>query len=396
MKATFNRGEFESKIQKIKELFDYYKTCNYRDNNYTLYLASGEAIKYCFNPNNIAHLLGINLDELKGKRLINGDTTEEMLDDLLNNVFKIGNMLKDGVITEKAIFSPYLDQKIDSFKDNLNIPYPDSIKFICKYNREINYTDKEIDGITADYIIARENDNNDIVLLLLKQVYDNNTMLMVPQSSRLIRNDEKMLDNLSLLLNNQQITYLTGIYVNNDKALFERTISPNILQIRTLLINLKDISQLTNSIPCTIDGHLYNLKALKNNKNEGYNNNTLNIDIKKKIVNHEMIILSEEEKEQLTETELLLINHYNDNYANSSEDGKLAYSQLHNEYIKVCDINEATKDELESIREQLRLSQEESESKDQKISELKKVQEDYYTLVDDLDNISKKLKRRNN
>lgn len=109
-----------------------------------------------------------------------------------------------------------------------------------------------------------------------------------------------------------------------------------------------------------------------------------------------MIILSEEEKEQLTETELLLINHYNDNYANSSKDGKLDYSQLHNEYIKVCDINEATKDELESIREQLRLSQEESKLKDQRISELEEVQEDYYTLVGDLDNISKKLKRRNN
>lgn len=390
----FNRGKFDNRINKIKELFDYYKTSYIRDNIYTISLANGETIRYSFNPNNIAHLLGISFEELKLKKLISGDTTEEMLDSLLDDIYNIGNKVKDGTIKESSIFSKYIDDKLDTFKDIFCIPYPKDIKFICKYNREVNYTNKEIDGITGEYIIAKENENNEIVLLVLKQVYDNNKFILAPQSSRIIRNDEKMPEKLSDLLRNQIITYISNTSIKNEKTSYENNIYPNIFQTNSILCNLSDLSQITGAIPCTIYGHKFNVKGLINVKKEGYNNQSVNNYIGEKINSGELIILTDQAKEQLSETELLLINNYNDSIVNSKDDAKLAYSDLNDKYIKVCETNDATKEELEKMKEQLRLLQEESKKKDEQIANLTQTKDEYNSLVDQLNTLTKTLSRK--
>ena len=390
----FNRGKFENRINRIAELYEYYKTNNGRDNVYTITLANGENIRYGFKPNNISHLLGINFEELKLQRLITGESTEEMLNSLLNNIFAIGNKIKEGSLKESSIFSNYIDDKLDGFKDNLCIPFPKDIKFICKYNREINYTNKIVDGITGEYIIARENENNDIVLLVLKQMYDDNKFILAPQSCRIIRNDEKMGEKLSDLLRNQTITYITNTGIKNDKTGYENNIYPNIFQTETILNTLNELAQGTGAIACTIGGHRYNLRGLINIKRVGYNSQSVNNYIKEKINNGEMIILTSEAKEQLNETELQLINNYNNNIVNTNEDGKLAYSRLNDDYIKVCEINEATKEELESIKEQLRILQEESKKKDEEIIKLSQTKDEYNNLVDQINSIAKTLERK--
>ena len=205
-----------------------------------------------------------------------------------------------------------------------------------------------------------------------------------------------MVDKLANILNRQVITYITNVIIKNNKTNYEDKIILNVFQVANILNDLSETSLLTGSIPCTISAHKYHLKAIKITKNNGYSTKSINDNIKGKIANDEMIVLSNDEEEQLDDAELLLIDNYNNNKAATTNDGKIKYSQLNEKYIKVCENYELTVDELEKVKEELKNLKEESKKKDEQIAELETFKEDYYDITDKIESFSKTLKKRNN
>ena len=59
------RFEIEELLKNLQECIDLYKKTYIDKKNFTIFLGNGEQIRYYITPNNVAHLLGINLDYLR-------------------------------------------------------------------------------------------------------------------------------------------------------------------------------------------------------------------------------------------------------------------------------------------------------------------------------------------
>ena len=79
-------ADITSILERAVECVEYYENEWLNNKVFTLYLANGEKVKFSITPQNIPHLLGINLYSLKG--LINFSSTEplEMIKELLKNI----------------------------------------------------------------------------------------------------------------------------------------------------------------------------------------------------------------------------------------------------------------------------------------------------------------------
>ncbi len=395
----FVRADFDKKIDKVQELFEYFKKCPQKNNLYEIYLANGDFIRYRFNINNIPHLLGVDFTKLQSLKLINGKTSEDKLLSLIENKYSVGKAIINKSLYENEIFSRYFEDKVNNFKKILEIPDANNIKFICKYDREVNYKIKDIDGITGDYIIATENDNNDLVMFVLKKPDENNNYIndyVSPQSIRVLKDYENDMSKLAEIINKQVVTYSTGIVISNDYVGFSEKNAPRIAHISRILNYLTDLSENTGCIPCTIKGHKFNLKGLSNNKLQGYND----IDIDKNIVNcinnHSLIEFNNNEEEQIKPGELLLINNYNDNLVNENEKAKNKYSEIMNKYHEAIDNNSTLIEELKALKDELEALKNDNQKKDETINELNNYKNDYFRVSDEVNALCKTLIKRNN
>ncbi len=109
------------------------------EKRFTLYLANGEKIKIQINKECIPHLLGINTDHLKLSGRYKGNTSYEILKNFLDEgAYKLTRLQSTGQINYDVLFSSFINEKIDGFKENMKYNTT-TTKFVCKYSSERSY-----------------------------------------------------------------------------------------------------------------------------------------------------------------------------------------------------------------------------------------------------------------
>ena len=325
-----NKAKYDELIDKIGRMVFLYKsdTNLYKDNNYLLYLANGDTISYRFIDNNLPHLLGIDFTPFITRNEMIKENSFSMLNQLLDNSYKYWNIISSNM-KPSDVFSNFFEDKVNNFQKQIAIPYPNQIYFVCKYDKSKTYGIKEVDGLSADYYIARKNEEGDIVLLGLVK---NNDNIYIPQTSRIIKNNETFMEEMDKFLYNQEITYPTGLYINNYITKFSNNYSLNIFETIDTLNRIEDLSSTVSAVPNTIDGHIYNLKSLSKSRNQSYGSKTILYNISSKMKEKEIITLSNEEMEILDSSLIEVINAYNDSlFKDNNSKNNIYYTDILNE-----------------------------------------------------------------
>lgn len=380
----YKKQEYDEIIEKIENIISSYEANKFRDNTYQLFLANGDIIKYNFNENNIPHLLGIDFSTLISRHIMEKTDSYKMLCKLVSDPYKYWSEIIKHSLSITDIFSKYTLDKINNFEYQIRIPYPNQIYFVCKYNRERNYTSKLIDGLYADYFIARKNEDGDILLLGLAKQYENSLdNNYIPQTSRIIRNDENFMENLDALLKNQIITYETGLIVNNKMTSFNKNYNLSIIEINDVLQLLENLSRVTDAIPSTLQGHIYNLTIFSKNRNNSYDTKNLLSTISDLIKMNSIVELSEGEKSLLDNSILSIIDSHNDSLFSKNEISSSSmetFTKLRSERDYYQKELSEKMECLQQLKKELLETQELLEKKDEQIEELSNKTQEYEVL----------------
>ena len=356
MREIKTKAEFDEIIGQLENLLGYYEKSNLRGNRYRLFLANGdEYIDYAFNEANIPHLLGVDTYFVENEVLCRKGDSYTTLSRLIEFSFEAYRKINNNHAYNK-VFSKYIDDKLEIFKRQFYAPYANNIEFICKYDREKNYSVKEEDGYKADYFIGRKNEKGDILLLgLVKSDEKSDRPIYVPQTSRVIRNDEDFQKNLMDFLNGQEITYATGLAIHNGE--YRNFTSLNTVELNTVLSGLRSYMTIANAVPVTIDGHIYNIQTLSKNKQQSYNSKTIYRTIQDAIMRKELISLTKEEAAELDDIVLKLIDDHN-NYMIATSNIDASKSEV---YTGMKEERDSLRGDLEKIKEALAAQKEEND-----------------------------------
>ena len=139
----FSLEKYNNIIEKLNNNISYYERMNFYNNKYLLYLANGSILNVRIFENNIAHLLGVNLDYLKMSNKFKPNMNSyECLKYFLDNSYMFGKLASEKKLNFDSMFSKNIDEKLDVFIDNINIR-TDDMFFIIKYDKEKTYQIEE-------------------------------------------------------------------------------------------------------------------------------------------------------------------------------------------------------------------------------------------------------------
>ena len=351
------RADYDCLIKKLKEMVEYYEKSITRNNRIKMYLANGDVINYTITNHNIAHLLGVNTQILVSNKIVSSTDSYGALKDLINDPYGTYNAIEkfNGF---GSVFSLYIEDKIGAFKKQIDNPNILGYEFVCKYDWSRNYTEKEVDGLTADYYLASKDENDNIILLGLvsqNEEYDND--VYIPQTTRVIKEEQ-----LYGLLKGQEITYVSKSVINNPYNGYIGEFTVKNIDTYRLLEILYSYQNMTGAIPNTIKNHTYQMKCLSkiisNNKVQNKELESIFEKISYAISNNILINLEEEETEKLDKSIIDLIKEHNDKCLSSSKVD--LYSK--GEFSKVVEDKDKYRKELENIREILQQQKEENDS----------------------------------
>lgn len=180
--------------------------------SYLMFLSNGERIKIKIPKSSIPHLLGINTEYLKSTGLYKGMNSYEIMLDFIKNSNEAFQKHESGIINLDKILSPYINKKLDSLIENLNIN-TNCCEMICKYDRGKTY------GYSADfddmsYLILQKK-NEKYYVLKLAMAEDGTCF---PMSNQVFNSYEECKENLSSYLIYQELTLLNNlwVYYNNS------------------------------------------------------------------------------------------------------------------------------------------------------------------------------------
>ena len=360
MTQTMIETRYNELIEEIKKHIRYYDLalCN---NKYCLGLANGDNINLTFPQNSIAHLLGIDIEELRRANLISlntssYDTLKKLTEyDLtyytmqhVNNNFDVG-----------SIFSNYVDSKIEIFNDILKVR-TDDMYCIIKYVSERSYATGE-EKENSDYFIIRKHDKKYSVLGICKDKEKDNNY--VPVTSRLFENYDKLYEFLEKCAKHQEVTYPYSFQIENYSSVepyskrFLTTLNDKFEFNKTL----RDMELKFKAIPSTSKDFLTIISRSLNNQQKSSNNSSIITMIKDDIASRN-IIDKEEIKQMLDDSEIpadleLLINACNDVICSNSFNEE----SVNNSYSSIQNENSSLKEELQKAKEGLLALKEENE-----------------------------------
>ena len=197
--------DFEILCEKIKDCLNEYDNSRnfYQDTDYNLYLSNGNRLSYSIPKKSVAHLLGINTEEIKLWNIYQTKSSYFLLNLICNDSYSFHNAMRRCNKSYSSFISPYIDKKIDAFGEHFNSA-KDKIKdieFICKYNRNYSYINGE-EAKNIDYLIATKKDN---YLTILGLIYERGQY--VPVTSQILDlNTEEGKKSLSFFINSQVLT----------------------------------------------------------------------------------------------------------------------------------------------------------------------------------------------
>jgi len=368
-----NLNELESLLYNIGDIIDYVEKAQIDKSKTKIYLGNNEDISFSVPKESIPHLLGINTTYLASTNVFKSKNSFELIKEMCENPYRIHSLAKDGILNYDQLFSPYVFDKINIFKENIKINIFET-EFVCKYEPTRSYMTTN-NTEKYDYIIVKRYSDGRIgVLGIVKNEYT-----YVARSNQIYSDFETFVNENRSTMNNQEITLITGINIYNA---FYGTSRPFKINIEGKLQKLQKMIDYKKCFNASIDvssDFIYHLGLLENEKQDRYKRNDNIDEIVERIMEQELIDQTLIEDANL----LRVVNAYNDSLCNketNSESTRIAYSDAISELDKfkklVEDLNitvtDLTKRNEELTNKVNELSEENTEykEKEEKVLEL--------------------------
>lgn len=229
--------------------------------SYLMFLSNGERIKIKIPKSSIPHLLGINTEYLKSTGLYKGMNSYEIMLDFIKNSNEAFQKHESGIINLDKILSPYINKKLDSLIENLNIN-TNCCEMICKYDRGKTY------GYSADFddmsylILQKKNEKYYVLKLAMSE-----DGTCFPMSNQVFNSYAECQEALSSYLIYQELTLLNNLWVYYNNSIIGKFY---ILEYerRERLEKLKKLSEDFECTPNIIADFIFSLK-IRDDKRQG-------------------------------------------------------------------------------------------------------------------------------
>lgn len=257
-------------MEKLNHAVSAYKNCYFKDDEMKIYLSDGNVIETIFSKKHVAHLLGINFTNLNRAKILRGETSFELLEQLIEKSGCIYDKIERGEINFFDIFSKYIDDKIDAFYTILNFRIK-NIAFAVNYLKERSYCTGEANNLGCEYYLALKNEEGNYVFWGFKPSANGYSYREYAPASILTANNKKKYDELlENLVKYQSITLVNNIAFGYNKKQF--------ITADDKLLLLQELRIVSRKHTATIDvsgEYGYNLNKLSDNNDR--QSNTLNI-----------------------------------------------------------------------------------------------------------------------
>lgn len=367
--SKYKLSELFDKIDKLlqsyfgkEDDYNFYEKDNFEHKtdlskkSYLMFLSNGDRIRVKIPKTSIPHLLGINTEYLKSTGLYKGMNSYEIMLDFIKNPNEAFQKHESGIINLDKILSPYINKKLDSLTENLNIN-TNCCEMICKYDRGKTY------GYSADFddmsylILQKKNEKYYVLKLAMSE-----DGTCFPMSNQVFNSYEECQEALSSYLIYQELTLLSNLWVYYNNSTVGKF---PILEWdrKQKLEKLKKLSEDFECTPNIIADFIYSLK-IRDDKRQ-WNIRTSNIIeilcdcIKNKKVFD--ISLTNVDQEDI----LKIIETYNDSlFSEITASTDNSYSDLQNENISL-------KKEIERLRLENKSLSETVNYRDEELNEVK-------------------------
>lgn len=349
--ALKEMDQFNSIVDKIKNLVNWYENCKLEEITVKVFLTSGNSFNYRIPRDKVAHLLGVKTENLILTGMFKNTQSYEVLKELFRNQARISGMIKDGVIKLNDIFSKHINEKLSGFKNNCSINIFNNM-FVCKYNRE-KVIQQGKNPRNCNYIICSSLDDG--TLLELDLIINNKYAL--PVSNRLFNDEIEAQESFKELLQDQDISFISSIiiynnYFDNDKKIY--------LKEEDKIFKLQVLKNYKLQYNCNIDvvGDCeYGYKRTRANKMQGQNDYDIYDYIISCLMDNKLI--STEKLGTLTNQNIELINAINDKimYSSDSTANQETYSNLQNQVSKLKEANKLLQTQNTELNNSLKQTQ---------------------------------------
>lgn len=386
-----DKAQYDELVEKIGKCVKYYDKLKFENNKFTLGLANGDQLTARVLKNNIAHLLGVKLDNLKRYNIFKKNMNAyECLNCFIEDSYSFYRLVSQGQLSYDEMFSKNVYEKIDAFSTNINIR-TDDIYCIIKYDGEKTYQIEE-HAEKCDYYIVRKNNDKYYIMGLIKNEQTENNY--VPVTSRKYDNSSEFDEFMRRIAIKQEITYPYSLNVQNIPEEYNKSFKLS-QEDRLKLVN--SIATMCNNYNAT-SGVIKDFTFSLNRQNNDYvvRQNTMTVlrvlaeNIKNGNVLDESTITDLCGDIMLPDDVINIINTCNDVLCSSNNNDKALtnYSELNDE-------NKSLKKELKEMKEQLTKYQEEINDFKIKNEVLKEENNSYFEKLNILDEAFVKVKSMN-
>ncbi len=367
--SKYKLSELFDKIDKLlqsyfgkEDDYNFYEKDNFEHKtdlskkSYLMFLSNGDRIRVKIPKTSIPHLLGINTEYLKSTGLYKGMNSYEIMLDFIKNPNEAFQKHESGIINLDKILSPYINKKLDSLTENLNIN-TNCCEMICKYDRGKTY------GYSADFddmsylILQKKNEKYYVLKLAMSE-----DGTCFPMSNQVFNSYEECQEALSSYLIYQELTLLSNLWVYYNNSTVGKF---PILEWdrKQKLEKLKKLSEDFECTPNIIADFIYSLK-IRDNKRQGNIRTSNIIEILCDCIKNKKVFdisLTNVDQEDI----LKIIETYNDSlFSEITASTDNSYSDLQNENISL-------KKEIERLRLENKSLSETVNYRDEELNEVK-------------------------
>lgn len=367
--SKYKLSELFDKIDKLlqsyfgkEDDYNFYEKDNFEHKadlskkSYLMFLSNGDRIRVKIPKTSIPHLLGINTEYLKSTGLYKGMNSYEIMLDFIKNSNEAFQKHESGIINLDKILSPYINKKLDSLTENLNIN-TNCCEMICKYDRGKTY------GYSADFddmsylILQKKNEKYYVLKLAMSE-----DGTCFPMSNQVFNSYEECQEALSFYLIYQELTLLNNLFIYYNNSTVGKF---PILEWdrKQKLENLKKLSEDFECTPNIIADFIYSLK-IRDDKRQGNIRTSNIIEILCDCIKNKKVFdisLTNVDQEDI----LKIIETYNDSlFSEITTSTDNSYSDLQNENISL-------KKEIERLRLENKSLSDTVNYRDEELNEVK-------------------------
>lgn len=367
--SRYKLSELFDKIDKLlqsyfgkEDDYNFYEKDNFEHKtdlskkSYLMFLSNGDRIRVKIPKTSIPHLLGINTEYLKSTGLYKGMNSYEIMLDFIKNPNEAFQKHESGIINLDKILSPYINKKLDSLTENLNIN-TNCCEMICKYDRGKTY------GYSADFddmsylILQKKNEKYYVLKLAMSE-----DGTCFPMSNQVFNSYEECQEALSSYLIYQELTLLNNLFIYYNNS----TVGKFPILERDRKQKLEKLKKLSEDFECTpniIADFIYSLK-IRDNKRQGNIRTSNIIEILCDCIKNKKVFdisLTNVDQEDI----LKIIETYNDSlFSEITASTDNSYSDLQNENISL-------KKEIERLRLENKSLSDTVNYRDEELNEVK-------------------------